>query len=103
MNKTIEHIDVGSAFTVGAALFSLPFALFGFLVILLPGLAGISVIGALAGNGGNSYATGAVGSIMLYVFGIVANAMVGGIVTAIEAWLYNMAAGITGGLRITLS
>ncbi len=100
---TIGHISVGSAFVVDAAIFALLFALIGFFVILLPGLAGLSIIGALAkAQESNSYTIGAVGSILVYLFGIFANAVFGGIVTALEAWLYNMAAGLTGGLRIRL-
>ncbi|PKO22777.1 MAG: hypothetical protein CVU38_07640 [Chloroflexi bacterium HGW-Chloroflexi-1] len=79
---TLRRIAVGSAFKVGAALSALLFAVLGFFVVLLPGIFGASILGALLRDQGGGGA---------------------GIGFAIEAWLYNIVAGWIGGLEVELS
>jgi hypothetical protein len=102
---TLRRITVGSAFKVGAALSALLFAVLGFFVVLLPGIFGAGILGALLGDQGGrgAFGLGFVGSLIAYVLGIVIYWIVGGIVFAIEAWLYNIVAGRIGGLQIEIS
>jgi hypothetical protein len=102
---TLRRITVGSAFKVGAALSALLFAVLGFFVVLLPGIFGAGILGALLGDqgGGGAFGLGFIGSLIAYVLGIVIYWIVGGIISAIEAWLYNIVAGWIGGLQIEIS
>ncbi len=102
---TLRRIAVGSAFKVGAALSALLFAVLGFFVVLLPGIFGASILGALLRDqgGGGAFGLGFIGSLIVYVLGIVLYWILGGIGFAIEAWLYNIVAGWIGGLEVELS
>lgn len=101
---TLHRIAVGSAFKVGAALSALLFAIVGFFVVLLPGIFGASILGALLGReGGGVFGLGFIGSLIVYVLGIVIYWILGGVGFAIEAWLYNIIAGWVGGLQIDIS
>jgi len=101
----IHRITIGSAFRVGVVLSALLFIIFGFFFLLLPGLFGASLLGALMGDQGGmgAFGMGAGTSIVLYVVGIVVYAILGGIGFAIEAFFYNIVAGIVGGIEIELS
>jgi hypothetical protein len=103
--QTIHHIAVGSAFKVGATLYALIFAVFGFFLVLLPGIFGASLLGALLRDQGGAEALGAGfgASIVVYVIGIIVSAIGGGIGGAINAWLYNIVAGWVGGLKVDIS
>ncbi|NOZ73477.1 MAG: hypothetical protein GXP38_16510 [Chloroflexi bacterium] len=103
--QTIRRITISSAFKVGAVLCGLLFLIFGFFFFLLPGLFGASLIGAIMGDQGGmgAFGMGAGTSILLYLVGIVVYAVLGGIGFAIEAFFYNIVAGIVGGIEIELS
>lgn len=103
--QTIRRITIGSAFKVGAVLSALLFLIFGFFILLLPGLFGASLMGSLMGDQGGmgAFGMGAGASIILYLVGTVAYAILGGIGFAIEAFFYNIVAGIVGGIEIELS
>lgn len=103
--QTIRRITISSAFKVGAVLCGLLFLIFGFFFLLLPGLFGASLLGAIMGDQGGmgAFGMGAGTSILLYLVGIIVYAVLGGIVFAIEAFFYNIVAGIVGGIEIELS
>jgi len=103
--RTIRHISVGSAFKVGAVLYALIFTVFGFFLVLLPGIFGAGLLGALLGDqgGGSAFSGGFVFSLVIYILGIVGSALGGGIGAAINAWLYNLVAGWVGGLEVDIS
>ena len=105
MQKTIHRVTISSAFKVGAVLSALLFLIFGFSLLLLPGLFGASVLGAFMGDQGGmgAFGMGAGVSFILYLVGIVVYAILGGIGFAIEAWFYNIVASIVGGIEIELS
>lgn len=96
--KTVHKIGVGSAFRIFAALGALLTIVIGFFLILLPGLLGAGILSDLFDIG-----SGFGAAILVYVIGIVVNAIVSGIFGALYAWLYNVAAGWAGGLEIDLS
>lgn len=97
--KTVNRIGVGSAFRVGAALSAFLFLVLGFFIVLLPGLFGADLMREILGSSSG----GAGVAIIVYVVGTILYAIVGGIVGAIYAWLYNIAAGWVGGIEIDLS
>jgi hypothetical protein len=103
--STIRHISVGSAFRVGAALYVLIFAVVGFSLILLPGIFGAGLLGALLDNerGAGAFGAGFIASVVLYVIGIIVSGIGGGIAGAVNAWLYNIVAGWVGGLEVDIS
>jgi len=103
--RTIRRISIGSAFKVGLVLCALVFAVLGVFVIVLPGLFGASLLGAMMGDQGGMSAFGVsfATSVIIYLAGIVVYGIFGGIVLAIEALLYNIVAGIVGGLEIELT
>lgn len=101
--QTIRSVSIGSAFKVGAVTSMLLFAVIGGLFLLLQlliggmismgagGREGIGVFGAMAGFG-----------IIGYLFGIVIYGIVGGIGSALTALIYNIVAGMVGGLQVSL-
>ena len=92
--KTIHSVTIGSAFWVGAVLSALLFAVFGFFLVLLPGIFGASLLGGVKG--------GPVLGVLAYVIGTVVYGVFGGIIGAVEAFLYNLVAGVVGGLEIDI-
>lgn len=100
--QTLRRVGVGSAFKVGAYLSGLVFAVFGFFIILLPSLFGAGLLGDLLGSRG-AFGAGFLAGLIGYVVGIVLYALLGGIVAAIYAWLFNIAAGRAGGLEVDIS
>ncbi len=102
--QTIRYIAVGSAFRVGAALYALIFAVIGFFLVLLPGIFGASLLGALLEDqGSGAFGAGFIASVLIYAIGIIVSAIGGGIGAAINAWLYNIVAGWVGGLEVNIS
>jgi len=100
--KTIRRVSTLSAFKVGAVLSALLFGVFGFFIILIPSLFGASLLGAAFGDG-SVFGTGFLISLVWYALFIVIYAIIGGIVGAIDAFLYNIVASWIGGLQIELS
>jgi hypothetical protein len=95
--RTIKRIGVSSAFRVGFAVSAMAFLVIGFFVVLLPGLFGASLLFD------NNFGGGFLGALVLYVVGVIAYGLFGGIGGALYAWVYNMAAGWMGGIEIELS
>lgn len=103
--KIIHSVTIGSAFKVSAVLSALLFAILGIFVILLPGLFGASLLSSIMGGSRDSasaFGVGFVTSIVIYFIGIVVYGVLGGIGGAIDALLYNLVAGIVGGLEIDI-
>ncbi|MGB0384667.1 MAG: DUF3566 domain-containing protein [Ardenticatenaceae bacterium] len=100
--KTIRRISTLSAFKVGAVLSALLFGVFGFFLILIPGIFGASFLGAIFGDS-NAFGAGFLMSLVWYAVLIVIYAIIGGIIGAIDAFLYNIVASWMGGLQIELS
>lgn len=96
--RTLLRISVGSAFRLGFALSALIFIVLGFFFILLPGLLGAGMVNQLF-----DLRLGVLGAILIYGLGIFIYGVMGGIALALNAWLYNIAAGWMGGLEIDLS
>lgn len=102
----VRYISLGSAFKVGLVLSALLFSIFGLIFIVSAGALG-SILGSamdtsqrqlLGGMG-----AGLVGGIIGYVIGIVVYGIIGGIAFTINAFFYNVVAGIVGGIEIDLS
>lgn len=105
---TINRVSVGSAFKVGALLTGLLMAVFGLLFIVLPSLMGASLLALMlqdpaAADALGGLGVGLVGGLVIYVFAIVIYTILGGIMFAIQALLYNIVAGIVGGIEMDLS
>ncbi len=101
---TIRHIGAGSVFKVFAMIYGLLTAIFGCLFFVLPGLLSSSVLSSLVRDerslaifGGSTVAI-----VVLYLFAIVAIAILEGIVAAIGALVYNLIAAWVGGVRVDL-
>ena len=101
---TIRHISAGSVFKVVFVTYLLLLGLLGLLVVVLPGLLGASLLGALVDDRYNEGAFG--GGIMItlitYVAVVVGGAIGPAIVAALSALIYNVVAGWVGGVRIRL-
>lgn len=102
---TLRRVTVGSAFKVMAVLSGLIFAVVGFFVVFLPGIFGFGIWSLMAGHPRQfpfAAGLGILGSILIYFLGIIGYAVVGGVVGVIYAAVYNLVAGITGGLQVEL-
>ena len=101
--RTIRHIGVWSATKVGAVLTAVVFAIVG-IFIVIAGLCGLlGSLGRLGDNdniGGGVLAAGGVTFIFIYLIALVVYTIVGGIMGALYAWVYNITANLTGGLEI---
>ena len=91
----IKHIDLASAGMVLGAMYGLIGVIIGGFFALF-GLLGVALGGGEAAAGG--IATGFFGLILMPIFYGVAG-FIGGIITAL---IYNLIAGITGGLKIDM-
>jgi hypothetical protein len=101
---TIQNVSIGSAAKVGAVLTGLLMTIFGLFIVVLPGLMGASFMAMMMGDqAGSSFGVGLIGSLIAYVFLIVLYTILGGIGFAIYALLYNIVAGIVGGIEMDLS
>ncbi len=101
--RTIRSISIMSALKVGAVLSALLFIIVGGLVLLIQLLFG----GLLGASMGGSEGMGAFGatagiSFVMYLIGIVLYAFFGAIGGALNALLYNIVAGMVGGIEINL-
>ncbi len=103
--RTIRRVGAWSAFKVGAVVSGLIWLVIGafFLVFALCGVLGS--FGALGSNMGNqsvprNLALGGTTALIVYVVGIILYAIIGGIVGALYALLYNATAWITGGIEV---
>ncbi len=101
---TIRHISAGSVFKVTFVTYLLVFGLIGLFVIVLPGLLGASLLSGLVDDryGLGALGGGIVGTLLFYVLLVVVGAFVQGLVTAIAALIYNLVAGLVGGVRVEL-
>ena len=111
MRTTLRHIDIGSAFRVGAILYGLLFLVFGLLwfglySVILRGLTSLpSSSYSYSGGSVNPNAllgAGIVGLLCAYGVGVVVGAIFGGIQCAILAFFYNLTARWVGGLKLDL-
>ncbi len=101
----LRRVGVGSAFQVMAVLSGLIFAVVGFFAVFLPGIFGIGILSLIAESEPRLpfySGLGLLGTIIIYLLGIILYAVIGGVVGAIYAAVYNLVAGITGGLRVEL-
>ena len=105
----LKRIGVGSALKVGAILYGLTFAIFGFIGLAFQGLfLGLLSSGfgngtsTLRGSGAALFGTGIVGLCIFYAVGLVFSVVAGGIFAAVYAILYNLVAGWVGGLELDL-
>lgn len=112
---TIKRIDTVSAMKVGAFVYAMLFTIFGLLWLGLQGLmlnALTSIINSSGGFTMNGQATtvpnnafavaGLAGCLFIYVFGVIASAISGGIFGLVTAFCYNLTANWFGGLRVSL-
>ncbi len=104
----INRIDVTSAFKVGAVVTALIWVVVGVLLVFLPTM----FVGMISINpmGGTSYMDSSGFSAIsmsvlcvMYICGGIANAVMGGIMAALGAFLYNLVVRWTGGLKIELA
>jgi hypothetical protein len=103
---TIRRVGIGSAFKVSAVLTALFWAIFGLLFLLFPTLlVGQLTTGSTSGfSSSQDFADVAGGSLILVYFcGIAIYAVIGGLIGALYAFLYNLVAGWVGGLEVELS
>lgn len=92
----LRRIGVGSAFKVGAVLGGVLSAL-----VLVP-LGLLMAIGVVHGGDSSAVAGGAFMGLLTMVCGPLFYAFIYGLLTAISALVYNIAAGMTGGLEVEL-
>ena len=99
--RKIRRIGVGSAFRVGALVSGLIWAILGIFFVLFS-LVGAGIMAAFGATGGEA-SLGVVTSLIFYVVMLVVYALIGGIFSALYAWLYNVVAGWVGGIQIQLT
>lgn len=109
--RTITRIDVGSAFRVGAIVYTIFFTVFGLLSVLLQFLIFAPLMSSITNNttiNSNPVDLSLFASVSLisllcfYFVGIAMAAIFGGISTALLAWAYNLAARWVGGIKLRL-
>jgi hypothetical protein len=101
--RAIRSIGIGSAFKVGAVTYALMWVILGGLVLLLQLLiGGITGLGAGGREGAQVFGMVAGFGIIGYIIGIVIYAVLGGIFSALAAFIYNLVAGMVGGIEINL-
>ncbi|MGI8588053.1 MAG: DUF3566 domain-containing protein [Chloroflexia bacterium] len=102
--RAIRHVDVFSAFKVGAVSSALVWAIIGILFVIIFGVCGLGALNSVNPYTGQSSgglgAIGLIGSIIFYVIGIFLYGIFGGIFGALYALIYNMTAGFTGGIQL---
>jgi hypothetical protein len=105
VRRVVRQVGVGSAFKVMAVLSALIWGFIG-IFLLIGGLCGaLSSFPALTrtdgeGSGGNLLALGGVTLVLIYIGGLVFYTLIGGLMGALYALLYNATARLTGGLEI---
>jgi hypothetical protein len=103
--RTIRSVNILSALKVGAIMGSLGWAVLGAILGVLSVCASGFLIQALSrvgGNGEDLFSGGFIGFLIAYVLGLVLYGLLGGLVGAFWAWLYNIAARWVGGIEIEL-
>lgn len=106
VRRTIKRVGVGSAMKVMAVLSALLWAILGliFVVFSLCSLGTIAgQLGRDTGEGTGLFAGGLTMVLLFYVGGILAQLIFGAILGALYAWLYNLTAGIIGGLEVEVA
>lgn len=93
MPTEITKIRLASAAKFGAVLGAVPA-----LVIALPAVLFGSAITALAGGG--EAGLGFIGGVVFYVLFVVAAAVGGAVLFAIDAFVYNLVASVSGGITV---
>lgn len=95
----IHRIGIGSAFKVSAVMSVVLWAIFGLLLVVAP-----DSLDTSNDFGRNNFEeqSSSVSGILVYLCGIPLQAVVGGLVGALMAFLYNVAAGWVGGIEIEL-
>jgi hypothetical protein len=104
--RKLTRIDIWSAAKVWAVLTTVIWAVFGlfFVVCGLCGfLGGLSNLSTNDSGGAGALAFSGVGFIFVYLIGLVFYAVIGGIVGALYAWVYNITVRYTGGLEVDVS
>ena len=93
MPSEITKIQLGSAAKFGAVLGAVPA-----LVIALPAVLFGSAITALAGGG--EAGLGFIGGVLFYILFVVAAGVGGAIIFALDAFVYNIVASVSGGISV---
>lgn len=103
--RTISRISAGSVFKVAAVIYGLLFAIFGCVFLVLPGLFGAGLLDAVAYQLGlgRSGGAGIVLVLVVYVLGILVNALLSGLIAAVAALIYNLAANWIGGIEVEVA
>lgn len=105
---TIRRISLGSAFKFGFMFGALFFAILGLFIVVLPAVIGGGMLRSLLAEQGfgarELFGTGAgiVGGLILYIIGILVNAIGTAIAFAIQALVYNVVAMFSGGIAVEL-
>lgn len=102
--KRLTRISPGSAFKVGFTTYALLFGIFGLFGLLLAflGVGALRDLLDVGRMGIGRMGAGIVGALIGYIIGVVLYGLVGGVMSAITALIYNLVAKWTGGLRIEL-
>lgn len=98
----VSRISALSALKVAAAIYGLLYAVFGCLFLLLPAVLGGDLLDRVAndlGLGGIG-GSGIVAVLVAYVAGVIIASLVAGVLAAIGALIYNLAARLTGGIEV---
>lgn len=102
---TIKKISIGSAFRVGAVISVIFWAVFGLLFFALPGMLFSSLTTSSFSGTPELQEFGMIGGMGLlvtYVCAIPFYAIVGGLAGALYALVYNVTAGMVGGIEVEL-
>ena len=96
--RKLTRISPGSAFKVGLIVYGLLFAIFGLIGLLLTSL-GVRALRSFLNIGGIGFFRG----LLVYIVSVVLYGVLGGVISAITAAIYNVVARWTGGLEVQLS
>jgi hypothetical protein len=100
----VRHISIVSVFKVSFLIYTLLLAVVGCVVVVLPGLLGASLLGALTDDrySVGMFSSGLAGTLVLYVVLVIGFALAQGLISAIAAVFYNLVAGWVGGVEVDL-
>jgi hypothetical protein len=101
-------VNVLSAIKVGGAVSALAWAVLGLIVACASLCAGsimTSMLSPYSSYGGNTSSPlgGLLGAVIIYVLGFIGYGIGGAIAGAVYAFMYNLAAGVVGGLEIEVA
>jgi len=96
--RRITRISPGSAFKVGLIVCGLLFAIFGLIALLFTSM-GMRALRSFINIGGIGFFRG----LLAYIISVILYGVVGGVISALAAAIYNGVARWTGGLEIRLS